>query len=203
MPLRIKNITITPMKAKLDQHFRTALGTHQTLDNLLMTLELNNGTKAFGEAAIATHITGETVEETRKNLEYMKSTMLREPVDQYLRLSERLHRELALNPCAIAAAETALIDAFCRWQKIPMWRFFGEKCIVIKSDITIVLGTLKESETTAKKYFRQGFRAFKVKIGRIWTWMSSAWRPSHRRPPKASSMSMPIRDTASMKCSSS
>src|SRR6185503_3928582 len=165
MPLRIKNITITPLKAKMERPFRTALGTHQSVDNLLMTLELNNGTRAHGEAAIATHITGETVEQTKKNLEYMKSTMLGEPVDQYLRLSERLHRELALNPAAIAAAEAALLDAFCTWQKIPLWRFFGDKCAVIKSDITIVLGNVKEAQESAKKYYKQGFRAFKVKIG--------------------------------------
>src|SRR5262245_56395603 len=114
MPLRIKDIKIAPLRAKLNQPFRTALGTHRTLDNILMTLELADGTRSCGEAAIATHITGETVEQTTKNLEYMKSTLLGEPVDQYLRLSERLHRELAQNPCAIAAAETALLDAFCR-----------------------------------------------------------------------------------------
>jgi len=166
MPLRIKNITIVPLRAKLNQPFRTALGTHQKLDNILLTLQLADGTKAAGEAAIATHITGETVEETTRNLEYMKSTMLGEPVDQYLRLSERLHRELGQNPCAIAAAETALLDAFCRSQKMPLWRFFGKKCAVLKSDITIVIADLKETEASVKKYFRQGFRAFKVKVGR-------------------------------------
>ena len=49
--------------------FRTALGSHDTLDNLLFILTLADGTKGYEEAAVATHITSETLGATRRNLQ--------------------------------------------------------------------------------------------------------------------------------------
>jgi L-alanine-DL-glutamate epimerase-like enolase superfamily enzyme len=43
---------------------------------------------------------------------------------------------------------------------------FGEKAHPLRSDITIVIGSLEEAEVSAKLYARQGFKAFKIKIGK-------------------------------------
>ena len=55
-------------QAPLNQPFRIATGQHDHLENILFTIELKDGTKGYGEAAVATHITGETIEQTLKNL---------------------------------------------------------------------------------------------------------------------------------------
>ena len=67
-------ITKTSVKffqAPLYQPFRVATGQHDHLENILFTIELKDGTKGYGEAAVATHITGETVDKTLENLKHI------------------------------------------------------------------------------------------------------------------------------------
>ncbi len=162
----IKNVKVSPLRAELSQPFRTALGDHNSLENILLALTLSDGTTGYGEAAVATHITGETLDDTRKNLERVGKSLVGRNAYDYLNLSAELHDRLLTNACALAAIETALIDALTRSWKIPLWRFFGAKACRLSSDITIVIADLAETENTVKNYYRQGFRAFKVKIGR-------------------------------------
>ena len=163
---RIAKIKITELHAPLVQPFRTALGVHDFLDNILFTLELHDGTKGFGEAAIATHITGETIEETKKNLQTVGEDLIGKDAVNYLRISGELHEKLSQNKSALAAIETALVDALTRRWRIPLWKFFGSKSQSFSTDITIVIADLEETENSVKRFYRQGFRAFKVKIGR-------------------------------------
>ena len=58
---RIKDISVTPLKAKLSQPFRTALGEHRVLE-MFCCLDVG-GRDGDTAGPIATHITGETVAE--------------------------------------------------------------------------------------------------------------------------------------------
>ncbi|MCR4336767.1 MAG: dipeptide epimerase [Candidatus Omnitrophica bacterium] len=162
----IKKTQVSSLRALLIQPFRTALGEHKTLENILFTIELVDGTKGFGEAAIATHITGETLEETFSNLEAIGRMLEGRDASDYLKISGRLHDRFMKNNAAVAAVECALLDALTRQWKIPLWKFFGSRPRRLVSDITIVIADLQETEESVKKFYRQGFRAFKVKIGR-------------------------------------
>ena len=161
----IRQTATTILKAPLIQPFRTALGTHESLENVLFVLGFSDGTKGLGEAAIATHITGETIEETVKNLKTVGEILIGQDPSNYLQISAELHERLPTNKSAVAAVESALMDALTRQWNIPLWQFFGPKSRKISSDITIVIADLKETENAVKKFYKQGFRAFKVKIG--------------------------------------
>ena len=162
----IKQCSVRSLKAPLNQPFRVATGQHNTLDNLLFALELSDGTKGWGEAAVATHITGETVPATRKNLEHIARDLIGKEAGEYLKISEGLHEQFPRNQAAVAAVETALMDALTRQWNIPLWRFFGNKPQKFQTDITVVIGSLEETEQSVSAYYRRGFRTFKVKIGR-------------------------------------
>ena len=164
--MKIESFSVSLLTAPLIQPFRTALGDHNSLKNVLFTLELLDGTIGFGEAAVATHITGETIATTIKNLKSVGKNLIGRNASDYLRISDELHERLANNKCALAAIETALLDALTRQWKVPLWKFFGAKPSKLVSDVTIVIADLKETEASVKKFYRQGFRAFKVKIGR-------------------------------------
>lgn len=164
--LHIKKISVSPLDAPLIQPFRTALGEHTSLQNILLTLELSNGVKGFGEAAVAPHITGETIAETEKNLKSVGQRLVGREAGDYLRLSCEFHEALPKNKCALAAFEMALMDALTRTWKMPLWKFFGPKPVKLISDITIVISRVVDAEDTAGKFYRFGFRSFKIKIGR-------------------------------------
>ena len=163
---RICKTEVRPLRGRLIQPFRTALGDHHTLDNLLFAIYLEGGKAYFGEAAVATHITGETQAETHNNLHAAGRWLAGRDIREYLRISAGLHERFGQNPAAIAAVEMALADALTSRLHIPLWKLFGTKCRRLKTDITIVLADLQETAVTARRFYRQGFRQFKIKVGR-------------------------------------
>ncbi|MBI3616836.1 MAG: dipeptide epimerase [Candidatus Omnitrophica bacterium] len=66
----------------------------------------------------------------------------------------------------IAAVEMALFDALARQFGCPLWKLFGPRCRKLQTDITIVIADLAETQDAARRFYRKGFRKFKVKVGR-------------------------------------
>ncbi|MCX5681828.1 MAG: dipeptide epimerase [Candidatus Omnitrophica bacterium] len=162
----ILKVAVCDLKAPLIYPFRIASGTHDALENVLLSIECENGIKGFGEAAVATHITGETVAETRRNLQRAASYITGKDIADYSSISAFAAKRLQGNKSALAAVEMALLDAYTRSRALPLWKFFGKRLNRIVTDITIVISQLPETQNAAKKFYRQGFRTFKVKIGR-------------------------------------
>ena len=162
----ILKVTVCDLKAPLIYPFRIASGKHNALENILLRLECENGVQGFGEAAVATHITGETVAQTRGNLQRLASYLIGKDISDYVLLSEFAARWLQRNKSALAAIEMALLDAYTQSRGLPLWKFFGKKLSRVVTDITIVISQLPETKNAARKFYDQGFRTFKVKIGR-------------------------------------
>jgi len=150
----------------LFQPFRVASGQHDLLENILFTIELKDLTKGHGEAAVATHITAETIEKTLKNLKDIALWLKGRSIEDYLDISTHLHGSLLHNQSAQAAVEMAIFDALTRYLKIPLWRLWTNKPKSFCTDITIVIADLQETKEKAKAFYKEGFRAFKIKIGR-------------------------------------
>jgi len=164
--MEIRCFEVLPLKAKLNQPFRTAFGQHDTLDNLLFKIKLENGVAGYGEAAVATHITGETLSQTDDNLKKTGQGLCGKNAAEYLTISAELHQQLKDNKSALAAIEMAIFDAFTRSQNIPLWRLYGNKPIKLHTDITIVIDSLENARKKARAFYLNGFKAFKIKIGR-------------------------------------
>jgi len=152
--------------AKLTSPFRIAKGQHDLIENVLFAIELSNGTRGFGEAAVATHITGETVLETLKHLKEASRWVLGRDLADFPEIAEYFKGLFSMNKCALAALEMALLDAATRVKKIPLWRAFGPRLRTLRTDMTVVLGNVFEAEAATKDILRRGIRSFKVKIGR-------------------------------------
>ncbi len=164
--LTIQSITVSPLQAPLLQPFRIAVGQHDTLDNVLVTLTLANGVKGYGEAAVATHITGETIPQTVQHLKSANRFLKGQDASDYLAISAQLHEAWPHNACAIAAVEMAIFDAMTRHLRMPLWRLWGHRPSQLNTDITIVIGDLNETAAKTKDFYRRGFRSFKIKVGR-------------------------------------
>jgi L-alanine-DL-glutamate epimerase-like enolase superfamily enzyme len=161
----IRKARIYRVREKLIRPFRTSLGQHDILDNVMMALELGGGIRGFGEAAIATHITGETVEETAANLRKCAERIIGKDIADYTAIAAESREFLGSNKAALAAVETALLDALTRSLRIPLWRFFGPQAVKFSTDVTIVLADVETSVRDAREFIQKGFRAFKIKIG--------------------------------------
>ena len=153
-------------RAKLLRPFSTAKGQHDLLENVLFSLELSGGVRGFGEAAVATHITGETVQETLKNLKAAARSVVGRELAEAPGIAEEFKEKFSKNKCALAALEMALLDAAARVKGIPLWRVFGNRPRVLRTDMTVVLGSVAEAEMATRDILRRGIRSFKVKVGR-------------------------------------
>ncbi len=162
----IRSVNVSLLKAPLIQSFTTALGSHRSLENILFQIKLIDGTQGLGEAAVATHITGETIQETKKNLEKIGPSLVGRKVLDYQTISKEADERWPQNKSALAAVQMALLDAFTRQKRIPLWKMFGRSPQEFQTDITIVISSLKVTKESAKRFYAQGFRAFKIKIGR-------------------------------------
>ncbi|MBI4711059.1 MAG: dipeptide epimerase [Candidatus Omnitrophica bacterium] len=153
-------------RAKLVRPFSTAKGQHDLIENVLFSLELSGGIRGFGEAAVATHITGETVQETLRNLKSASRSIVGLGLMEFPEIAEAFKGKFVKNKCALAALEMALLDAATREKMIPLWRSFGTRLRKLTTDMTVVLGDVAEAETATREILRRGIRSFKVKIGR-------------------------------------
>lgn len=164
--LHVVGFSVSNLSKKLICPFRTSLGEHKSLENILFTIKLGNGIKGFGEAGVATHITGETIEGTSSNLKLAGNSLVGQSVCDYLLLSSGLNESFAHNKSAVAAVEMALLDALTKSLKMPLWKFFGNSAKKLASDITIVISDTEETEKSIKEFYARGFRSFKIKIGK-------------------------------------
>lgn len=163
--ITIKKAEARVWRAKLKAPFRIALGQHDILENVLFSVELTNGIKGFGEAAVATHITGETVPGTLKNLKGAARSVTGRGLGEFPVIADEFACKFSENKCALAALETAFLDAHTRERGMPLWRAFGKKPRRLKTDMTVVLGTVEEAEAATRAILRRGIRSFKVKVG--------------------------------------
>jgi L-Ala-D/L-Glu epimerase len=194
----IADATVSVIKAPLVTPFRISTGQHDELDNVFIRLRTNEGLCGYGEAAVATHITGETVAATLANLQKAANSLKGRRIeaashphqDRSIKALaspplqgegqggdgvEDVCREFASafadNHAGLAALEMALLDLACRIRGIPLYEFFPPatakgSMLTFATDITIVIGSLEEARAAAAQFAKQGFRAFKIKIGK-------------------------------------
>lgn len=161
----IKKAVARIWRAKLVRPFTIAKGQHDLIENVLFSIELSDGIRGFGEAAVATHITGETVHGTLKNLKSAARRVIGLGFADFPGIAEAFKAKFSGNKCSLAALEMALLDAATREKKMPFWQAFGTRPRVLTTDMTVVLGDVSEAEMAAREIWKRGIRSFKVKIG--------------------------------------
>ncbi len=161
----IKKFSVKELDAELFTPFTISTGSHKSLENAVFTLEAAGGVKGFGEAAIATHITGETRAVTMKSLRRAGELLAGRDAADYLGAMCLLEDLLDGNRAALAAAEMALLDLASRLQGVSLWKFFGGRDPRLKTDVTVVIGGAAAAYDFTLKMRRRGFKIFKIKTG--------------------------------------
>lgn len=164
--MKIKKASAKIWRGELNQPFKIATGAHSILENVLLSIELEDGTCGYGEAPVATHITGETVARTLANLKECAAALRGRSIFDYTEFYPGWEKLFTRNKCAMAAAEMAVFDALTRHLKMPFWKCFGSKPEILKTDLTIVIGSPEEAQLAAEKIQKLGIQTLKIKIGK-------------------------------------
>ena len=80
----------------------------------------------------------------------------------------RVFQEIApKHPAARCGLETALVDVVCRAGGLPLWALWGGADVRVReTDITIPIAELDRTLTLVGEWYGQGFRVFKLKVGK-------------------------------------
>ena len=163
--LSIADVTATALDIELSEPFGIATGAQEIAANVLVTLTLSDGTTGTGEAAPFPAVNGETQPAVLGALAAAKSSLSGLDALRWRPAVAVAEHALRGTPTALAAFESALLDALCRRAGVSLWSFFGGAQKELVSDITIPTGSAEHARAAAHRALSAGFLTLKVKVG--------------------------------------
>jgi hypothetical protein len=115
-------------------------------NNVLLTVELTDGTRGYGEAAPLPPYNGETQHDAMAALETARSWIVGRDARHWRELAgEFRQRRTVRSGSAQCALEMAVIDALLRHERKSMWEYFGGHGCQLETDMTVTTGTAEQA----------------------------------------------------------
>jgi L-alanine-DL-glutamate epimerase-like enolase superfamily enzyme len=164
-PTTIRRLIVADLTIALDEPFGIAGGAQDVARNLLVTVELADGTRGYGEAAPFAAYNGETQERARAALLAAAPVVEGADVREWRRIAAAVALAVGGVGSAQCAVETAVLDALARQAQMPLWAFFGGAATTLETDMTVTTGTVAQAAAAAQAIRARGIRAIKIKVG--------------------------------------
>jgi L-alanine-DL-glutamate epimerase-like enolase superfamily enzyme len=165
--MKITRTEVWQENFKLKKPYTIASETFDSVENIFVRLETQDGSIGFGVASPAADVTGESAGGCLKALEKNLDQFVKGQDIRYLNgILRRLEDQISSTPSAIAAIDMALHDLFAKYLDLPLVDILGRIHDTLPTSVTIGINSVEESLEDAKYYLSQGFRILKVKIGR-------------------------------------
>ncbi|MBM3874080.1 MAG: dipeptide epimerase [Verrucomicrobia bacterium] len=163
----VRSFDVQPLNIPLTNPFGISGGAQNAAENVLVRLELTDGTVGYGEAAPLPPYNGETQAQALAALTAAKPWVEGWVLEDDWRSAAALFRERGGAGCGSAqcAFESALLDAWTRRAQLPLWRFFGGAETTLETDMTVTTGSAAEAAAAARDIRARGIRMIKVKVG--------------------------------------
>jgi len=161
----IKQVSVEPLNIELDEPFTIAIGKKERIENVLVTVVLQNGIHGFGEAAPLEPINGENQATVMAVLKGCTEYLIGQEAASYRTISRQLASIFRPQITARCAVEMALLDAFTKTLDIPLYRFFGGTESRIETDYTIDIVPPDQARKDAGRLAEAGYRTLKIKVG--------------------------------------
>jgi len=173
-PFRIVSFSAEPLDIPLLEPFGISGGAQAAANNVLVGLELDDGSRGWGEAAPLPPYNGETQGQALAALKGARSWLEGWSGSDW-RLLAREFRSRGGGACGSAqcAFETALVDALARRAGVPLWRFLAHgdaaeraaRPDALETDMTVTTGSVAQAAASTRAIRDRGIRLIKVKIG--------------------------------------
>lgn len=154
-----------PWNIGLTEPFGIATGAQRVAENVLVRVQLEDGTAGLGEAAPFPAVNGETQAAALAAVKRAASAIAGLDASRFRYVAAAIRESTDGVPSAAAALEMAVLDAVTRRARVSLWEFFGGAEETLETDITIVTGDAEHARNAALRATADGFRTLKVKIG--------------------------------------
>ena len=165
--MKIFKATFWAERLALTRPYTIAYVHIDSVQNLFVRLEADDGTVGLGVAAPDEEVTGEGMQKCRQALADNLEDLLTGTDIRHIKTRMR-DIEIALPdaPAARAAIDMALHDLWAKHLGLPLVDLLGRVHRSLPTSITIGIGSVEEALAEAAEYIGRGFRILKVKIGR-------------------------------------
>lgn len=164
--LIVRKMFVEPLNVELEEPFAIAIGTKYSIENVLITLVLDNGIEGYGEAAPLEPINGENQATVIATLNSCRDFIIGKDVSDYITISKTLKSVFWAQVTARCAVEMALLDAYTKALNIPLYKFFGGVCNKVETDYTITIVPPETARKNAAGLASKGYRLLKTKVGK-------------------------------------
>lgn len=147
------------MKARLKEPFSISRGAQSAVENILVQVKTKNGISGWGEAAPMPSFNLETPKAVESSLKDRLPEIMGKPLSLWRKFE-------CSSPGALAAVQTAMLDAWTQQLGIPLYVFFGGAQNALQSDITIPIVSSRKAFALAESYLLLGFKQLKIKVGK-------------------------------------
>jgi L-alanine-DL-glutamate epimerase-like enolase superfamily enzyme len=162
----VASVRVAALDITLRAPFGISKGALEKASNVLVTVELADGTLGYGEAAPFEAYNGETQAAAIKALSRAAAWLPgRDAADWRAIAADSAAWGATGSGSAQCALETALIDATARRDGVPMWRLFGGAGTELRTDMTVTTGSPAEAAEAARSIRERGIRVIKAKVG--------------------------------------
>lgn len=163
---RIKKIDVWPIDIGLTDDFVISQGSISVAENAFVRITLEDGTEGFGELAPFEELTGETRDDGLREMKKLAEELIGKSVLDYSQISSEMKEKEPHQPASRCGLEIALLDAYCRQKKIPLWSLWCKSPRKnLMTDITIPILSYDKSIELARHWHSKGFQTLKMKVG--------------------------------------
>ena len=163
---KIRKVSLEPVTIPMDEPFTIAIGKKSNIENVLITLELENGIVGYGEAAPLEPINGENQSTVMATLKSCQDFLIGQDVSEFKMISGYLKSVFWAQITARCAVEMALLDAFTKSLDIPLFKFFGGARNTLETDYTVDIVPPDIARVNASRLAKAGYRILKTKVGK-------------------------------------
>ena len=163
--MKITNIRTSTLKAPLKTPFITSLRRVDSLEDIIVIIECDDGSIGYGEGAPTPVITGETMGTMKAAIEYIKPFIIGQEISDFDVILNNIHKVLLKNTTAKSALEIALYDLKAQSGKLPLYKMLGGTRTNFKTDITISLDEVDKMVSDSLHAVGLGYDTLKIKIG--------------------------------------
>ncbi|MBX2928979.1 MAG: dipeptide epimerase [Saprospiraceae bacterium] len=164
--MKIRSVRTWKENLDLSKPYTIAYKTIDHVDNLFVTIELENGITGIGAGSPAEFVTGEKIEASAATLSACAEDLLcGRDIRHYKKLIREAAAQLPDSPAALAAIDIALHDAFAQFLGLPLADFLGRIYEGFPTSVTIGIQSLEQTLEDARAFQADGFRVIKLKTG--------------------------------------
>ncbi len=164
--MKITSINYWKEDMKLTRPYAVTYVMHDSVSNIFVKIDSNNGLYGLGAGSPSEYVTGEIMDENcQDRIPELREILVGKDVRCIAGIIDTLTARYANQPALLAALDMALHDLFCKNLGISLGKYLGSKVRRLPTSITIGLKDVRETVEEGLEYKQRDFKIIKLKIG--------------------------------------